>query len=93
MLAGIEFVIGALVGAGVVALNGLIRADAPRRHARYRLRAKLARWVLEGRVSPAKVTHGKLSVPSPRAKRAAKRHKVLSVVRRDDAAASGTEQG
>ena len=87
MPAGIEFVIGALIGAGVVALNGLIRSDAPRRHARYRLRAKLARWVLEGRVSPAKVTHGKLSVPSPRAKRAAKRDQVLSIMRRTN---SGT---
>ena len=87
MPAGIEFVLGALIGAGIVALNGLIRADAPRRHARYRLRAKLARWVLNGQVTPAQVRNGKLSLRSTRRRRPAQRDKILSVVRRDDTAA------
>ena len=65
--------------AGVVlafAINQLVRRDAPSRHARYRMRAKLAQLIYAGRLTP-------VSVRRVRRRGAAKRSKVLSVVRRD----------
>jgi hypothetical protein len=77
------------IGLGVViafVVNALVRKDATQRHARYRMRAKLARWIYEGRLTPVQVRR-------KRDLRAPKRRQNLSVVRRADAAGRGTETG
>jgi len=71
---------------------GLAGMNAASRHARYRLRVKLARWVMGGQLREVKAKHGRIvSVRGQRRGLAAKRTKVLSVVRRRDSAATGTE--
>lgn len=67
---------------------------AGERHARYRMRARLARWLWSGALHEVRVKKGRLIVPAgvvpvrrARGRRPAQRHKVLSVVRRDDSAA------
>ena len=68
------------------------------RHARYRMRARLARWLMEGKLREVKAKKGKvvlaedtLSLRRRRDRRAAERRQVLSVVRRPDSGATGTE--
>jgi len=72
-----EFFLGAAVVTGLFVLNALIRKDAPQRHARYRLRAKLAQWLYEGRLKPVSMRRVTRRGKTQRAK-------VLSVVRRSD---------
>lgn len=85
------------VVAGVVARMAFVLAsiNASRRHARYRMRARLARWIWSGALHDVRVKKGQIVVPNgvlpvrrPRRGRTAERHKVLSIVRRDDSAAS-----
>ena len=68
------------------------------RHARYRMRARLARWLMDGRLHDVRVTKGKValakgsvSLRRKRDRRAAERRQILSVVRRPDSGATGTE--
>lgn len=68
---------GLVIGVGVFALNAWVRRGAPERHARYRMRARLARWLYEGKLRP-------VSLRVVKRRRTAKRRAVLSVVRRDD---------
>ena len=72
-----EFFIGVFVAVGVFTLNHLVRRDATQRHARYRLRAKLAQWLYEGRLKP-------VSMRRVTRRGKTQRGKVLSVVRRND---------
>ena len=68
------------IGLGIViafVVNAIVRNGAAQRHARYRMRAKLARWVFEGRLKP-------VSLSRTRRRGAPKRRAVLRVVRRDD---------
>jgi hypothetical protein len=67
------------VGLGIViavAVNAIVRHDAAQRHARYRMRAKLARWIYDGKLTPVSVRRGRRG-------RTAKRQPVLHAVRRD----------
>lgn len=88
-----NFWIGLVIGVTVFLVHKWIWDHTPARHARWQMRAKLAQWLLEGRVHPAIVKKGKLvrpkSVPlrDARGRRAPKRGQVLSVVRRDDQSA------
>lgn len=81
------------IGVGVVLLIAWVRRDTPQRHARYRLRVQLARWLMDGKLTEARVRKGRLlvsrrvSVRGARRGRTAQRGKVLSVVRRDDQSA------
>ena len=68
------------------------------RHAKYRMRAQLARWLMDGRLREVKAKKGKVvlakgsvSLRRRRDRRAAERRQVLSVVRRPDSGATGTE--
>ena len=63
MPAEIEFLIGFGVGCGIWLLNAMIRANAPQRHARYRMRVRLARWLMEGKLTPARAKKGKIVAP------------------------------
>ena len=84
-----DFWIGVVIGVGVFVLQAWVRRDADQRHARYRMRAKLAAWLMEGKLQPARARKGKLVLPVRRLRqrRAAQRDTVLPMVRRDD---SGT---
>jgi len=75
-----EFWIGLFIGIGVFIINEQVRKNAPARHAKYRMRVRLARWLYEGKLRP-------VSVRRTVRKSAPKRGAVLSVVRRDDAGA------
>lgn len=85
-----DFAVGLVAGIVLVAVQRYIWTRTPSRHARYRMRAKLAQAILGGKTKPVgKVRKGRLIVPNVSvrgAKRriAAQRNKVLSVVRRDD---------
>jgi len=70
-----EFYIGLGIGIAFV-VNALVRHNAPQRHARYRMRAKVARWIYDGKLSP-------VSMRKVRRPGAAKRRAVLHAVRRD----------
>jgi hypothetical protein len=84
-----NFWIGLVIGVTVFLVHKWIWDHTPARHARWQMRAKLAQWLLEGRVHPAIVKKGKLVLPVRRARRqnTPKRAPVLSVVRRDDQSA------
>jgi hypothetical protein len=68
------------IGLGMViafVVNAIVRRGAPQRHARYKMRAKLAQWLYEGRLKPVSLRRvARRGTP--------KRAKVLSVVRRRD---------
>ena len=67
------------LGLGIViafVVNAIVRHDATQRHARYRMRAKLARWIYDGKLTPVSVRRGRRG-------RTAKRQPVLHAVRRD----------
>lgn len=71
------------IGLGIliaIVVNAVVRRDAPQRHARYRMRAKLARWIYEDRLRPVRLR-------KVRRRGTAKRKPVLQVVRRDDQSA------
>lgn len=72
-----DLLVGFTIGILVYALNAWVRKDAPVRHARYRMRVKLARWLLDGKLHD-------VYVRKPRATKAAQRGRVLSAVRRED---------
>ena len=89
-----EWLLLTLVGMVARALFLLALMNAGPRHARYRLRVKLASWLLQGRLHDVHVRHvrkGKLVVPMSvrpaRRGRPAQRGQVLSAVRRDDSSA------
>jgi hypothetical protein len=77
-------IVGMVVWAFAIVLY--IRHHAPRRHARYRMRARLAAWLMDGKLRPVgQVKNGRLVQMRQRAaRRAAERRHVLSVVRRND---------
>ena len=88
----------AVLVVGVLLLNAYVRRNVQQRHARYSMRVQLARWLMDGKLHDVRVMKGKvvrakgsLSLRRKRDRRAAERRQILSVVRRPDSGATGTE--
>jgi hypothetical protein len=81
-----EFWYGLVAGFVALLLHQWVRKDAVQRHARWKMRARLAQWLLEDKLQPVRAKKGKVVLPLRKSRRVdkAQRRSGLSVVRRED---------